>query len=116
MWIVSAALTGRWDCWTWALAAPPTRSSTSSRSPGAGGHWEFAVGDTDPVEAAVRTGQPDRCSAVLSGSEREPQRTAGSSAALAGREGLPADTDAAVDHFDAALRATLRQRPSRRPE
>ena len=74
---------------------------------GAGGHPGILLWATpDLVEAAVRTGQPDRCSAVL---QRFEAWVTGSglpvpAAALARCEGLLADTDAAVDHFDAALR------------
>ena len=74
---------------------------------GAGGHPGILLWATpDLVEAAVRTGQPDRCSALL---ERFGAWVTGSglpvpAAALARCEGLLADTDAAVDHFDAALR------------
>ena len=74
---------------------------------GAGGHPGILLWATpDLVEAAVRTGQPDRCSAVL---QRFGAWATGSglpvpAAALARCEGLLADTDAAVDHFDAALR------------
>jgi DNA-binding CsgD family transcriptional regulator len=74
---------------------------------GAGGHPGILLwAAPDLVEAAVRVGQPDKCSAVL---ERFEAWVTGSglpvpAAALARCRGLLADADAAVDHFDAALR------------
>ncbi len=74
---------------------------------GAGGHPGILLwAAPDLVEAAVRAGQPDRCSALL---ERFGAWVTGSglpvpAAALARCEGLLADSDAAVDHFAAALR------------
>ena len=74
---------------------------------GAGGHPGILLWATpDLVEAAVRAGQPDRCSAVL---ERFGAWVTGSglpvpAAALARCKGLLADTDVAVEQFDAALR------------
>jgi DNA-binding CsgD family transcriptional regulator len=74
---------------------------------GAGGHPGILLwAAPDLVEAAVRAGQPDKCSAVL---ERFEAWVTGSglpvpAAALARCKGLLADADAAVDHFDAALR------------
>ena len=74
---------------------------------GAGGHPGILLwAAPDLVEAAVRAGQPDRCSAVL---ERFEAWVTGSglpvpAAALARCKGLLADADAAMDHFDAALR------------
>ena len=73
---------------------------------GAGGHPGILLWATpDLVEAAVRAGQPDRCSALL---ERFGAWVTGSglpvpAAALARCEGLLADSDASVDHFAAAL-------------
>ena len=74
---------------------------------GAGGHPGILLWATpDLVEAAVRAGQPDRCSAVL---ERFGAWATGSglplpAAALARCKGLLADTEVAVEQFDAALR------------
>ena len=74
---------------------------------GAGGHPGILLWATpDLVEAAVRAGQPERCSAVL---ERFGGWVTGSglpvpAAALARCEGPLADSEAAVDHFVAALR------------
>ena len=74
---------------------------------GAGGHPGILLWATpDLVEAAVRAGQPDRCSAVL---ERFGAWATGSglplpAAALARCKGLLADADVAVEQFDAALR------------
>jgi DNA-binding CsgD family transcriptional regulator len=74
---------------------------------GAGGHPGILLWATpDLVEAAVRAGQADICSALV---ERYGAWATGSglpvpAAALARCEGLLADTDAAVDHFGAALR------------
>jgi DNA-binding CsgD family transcriptional regulator len=74
---------------------------------GAGGHPGILLwAAPDLVEAAVRAGQPDKCTAVL---ERFKAWVTGSglpvpAAALARCKGLLADADAAIDHFDAALR------------
>ncbi len=74
---------------------------------GAGGHPGILLWATpDLVEAAVRAGQPDRCSAVL---ERFGAWATGSglplpAAALARCKGLLADAEVAVEQFDAALR------------
>ena len=74
---------------------------------GAGGHPGILLwAAPDLVEAAVRAGQPERCTAVL---ERFEAWVTGSglpvpAAALARCKGLLADADAAMEHFDAALR------------
>ena len=74
---------------------------------GAGGHPGILLwAAPDLVEAAVRAGQPERCTAVL---ERFEAWVTGSglpvpAAALARCKGLLVDADAAMDHFDAALR------------
>jgi DNA-binding CsgD family transcriptional regulator len=73
---------------------------------GAGGHPGILLWATpDLVEAAVRAGQPEMCSAVL---QRFGAWATGSglpvpAAALARCKGLLADADAAIDHFTAAL-------------
>ena len=73
---------------------------------GAGGHPGILLWATpDLVEAAVRAGQPDMCSAVL---QRFGAWATGSglpvpAAALARCKGLLADADAAIDQFNAAL-------------